>query len=91
LHHWRINIVIKNPLLILGVIRGINTDTFDPSGIHGKQRLEGLQVIPMDNEIVMEADLVSQTLVLFWNQLMVLDKQMMVLNERFTFKLNLWH
>ena len=61
------------------------------SAIERKQCLKGFQVIPMDNEIVMEADLVSQTLVLYWNQLMVFDEQMMVLNERFAFKLNLRH
>jgi hypothetical protein len=30
-------------------------------------------------------------LVLMWNKLMVLDEQMMVLNERFAFELNLRH
>jgi hypothetical protein len=45
----------------------------------------------VDDDVVMEADLISQALILFWNQLMVFDKQMMVLNERFTLKLNLRH
>jgi hypothetical protein len=65
--------------------------SFDFSGIEWKQCLEGLQIVPVDDEIVMEADLVSKTFVLFWNQLMVFDEQMMVLNERFAFKLNLRH
>ena len=45
----------------------------------------------MDDEIVMEADFVSKAFALFWNQLMVFDEQMMVLNERFAFELNLRH
>ena len=91
LHHRGIDIIIVNPFLIASVVRRIDVDAFDFTGVEGKQRFEGLQVIPMDNEIVMEADLVSQALVLFWNQLMVLNKQMMVLNKRFTLKLNLRH
>ncbi len=39
----------------------------------------------------MQADFISQTLVLFGNQLMVFDEQMVILNKRFTFKLNLRH
>ena len=45
----------------------------------------------MDDEIVMEADFFREAFPLFRNQLMVFDKQMMVLNERFAFKLNLRH
>jgi len=45
----------------------------------------------VDDEVVMKADFVRQALALIWNQLMVLDEKMMVLNERFAFKLNLRH
>jgi len=36
-------------------------------------------------------DFVSKAFVLSWNQLIVFDEKMVVLNERFVFKLNLRH
>lgn len=86
LHHGRIDIIVVCPFLISGVVRRINVYAFNFSGIERKECFQGLQVVPVDDEIVMQADLISQTLVLFGNQLMVFDEQMMVLNERLAFK-----
>jgi len=91
LHHGGIDIIVVGPFFVAGVVWRINVYALDFPGIEWKQRLEGLQVVSVDDEIVMKTDLVGQTLVLFRNQLMVFDEQMVILNERFAFKLNLRH
>ena len=91
LHHGGIDIIVVGPFFVAGVVWRINVYALDFPGIEWKQRLEGLQVVSVDDEIVMKTDLVRKALILFRNQLMILDKQMMVLNERFAFKLYLRH
>ena len=77
--------------IVAGVVRRINVYALDFPCIEWKQCFECLQIVPVDDKIVMQADLVRKAFILFGNQLMIFDKQMMVLNERFAFKLNLGH
>ena len=47
-----IDIIVVHPALIAGIVGRINVDALDFSFILGQQRLERLQVIPVDNHVL---------------------------------------
>ena len=47
-------VVVIDPTLVAGVVRGIDVDALDPSGVSGKQRLECSEIVSFNNEIPVE-------------------------------------
>jgi hypothetical protein len=79
------------PVLVAGVVGRVDVDALDLSGVHGQQGLEGLEVVAVDDEIVVQADLVRQGLLRTRDQLVVLDQQVMVLDKGLAFEIQHGH
>jgi hypothetical protein len=54
LHHGRVDVVVVAPALVAGVVGWVDEDAVDLSGVHGKQRLEGVEVVSVDDEVAVE-------------------------------------
>ncbi len=75
LHHRRIDIIVIHPFLIAGIVRRIDINALDFSGIDRKQSFQRNQVVAVDDEVVMQTDFFRQALLFSGNQLMVFDCQ----------------
>jgi hypothetical protein len=91
LHHWRIHIIIVNPLLVPGVVWRINVNAFDLSGIKREKGFQRLKVVTVDDQIVMKAHFFRQAFALDRDKLMILHQKMVILNEHLAFELDLSH
>ena len=52
-------IVVINPPLITRVVWRVNIDALDPASVGGKQRFEGDEVVPFDDEVAVEPGLLA--------------------------------
>jgi hypothetical protein len=89
LHHRGIDVVVVDPPLIAGVVRRIDVDALDLSGIERQEGLQGLKVVTVDDQVVVQAHLLGQALALDRDKFVVLNEQMVILDERLAFELDL--
>ena len=51
-----VHIIIIRPALIAGVVRRVNEDAVDLPGMGRQQRLERVQIVPVDDQIAIQRD-----------------------------------
>ena len=91
LHHRRVDVVVVSPAFIAGVVRRVNVNTLHLAGVGGQQRLQRLEVVAVNDEIVVQPHLVREALVLLWHKFVLLDREMIILDERFPLEIECGH
>jgi len=91
LHHRRIDFVVVSPAFAAGVVGRVNVDALHPAGVGGQQRLQRLEVVAVDDEIVVQPHLVREAPVPLGHQFVILDREMIILDERFPFEIECGH
>ena len=91
LHHRRIDFVVVSPAFAAGVVGRVNVDALHPAGVGGQQRLQRLEVVAMNDEIVVQPHLVREAPVPLGHQFVILDREMIILDERFAFEIECGH
>ena len=54
LHHRAVHVVVVAPPLVARVVGRVDEHTVDPARIHRQQRLQRVQVVPVDNQVAVE-------------------------------------
>ena len=91
LHHGGIDVVVIDPLFVARVVGRIDIDALDLPGVNGQKGLEGFEVVAVNDEVIVQADLVRERFVLAGHQLMVLDQQMVILDKRLILEIQRGH
>ena len=52
LHKRAVHVVVIRPALVAGVVGRVNIDALDAPGVAGKERLQGVKVVAVDDEVV---------------------------------------
>ena len=76
-----------SPAFVTGVVGRVNVDALHLAGVGGQQRLQRLEVVGVDDEIVVQPHLVREAPVPLGHQSIILDGEMMILDERFAFEI----
>ena len=90
-HHRRVDLVVVNPALVAGVVGRVDVDALHLAVKGRQQRLERLQVVALDDEIVVQARALADPARLYRLQLAERDDEMVVLHQRFAFELECRH
>lgn len=85
--HRRVDLVVVNPGFVAGVVGRVDVDALHLSMIGGQQSLERLEVVPLDDEIVVQARALAQPTRLHRIQLAEWHDQMVILHQWLAFKL----
>ena len=91
LHHGGIDVVVVGPFFVARVVGRIDIDALDLPGVNGQKGLEGFEVVAVNDEVIVQADLVRERFILARYQLMVLDQQMVVLDKCLTLEIQRGH
>ena len=91
LHHRRVDVVVVSPSFVAGVVGWVNVDALHPAGVGGQQRLQRLEVVAVDDEIVVQPHLVREAPVPLRHQFVILDREMIILDERFPLEIECGH
>lgn len=78
--HGAVDIVVITPAFIACVVRRVDEDTVHLPGVLGEKRFEGVKVVAMDDEIVIEAG-VADTLVGMCHERPERHAEMVVVDE----------
>ena len=93
-HEWAADVVVVAPAFVPGVVRRVDVDAVHLARVHRQQRLQSVQVVAVNDEIVVERRLLPlgrQRLLRIHDQLAKRHRQMMRVNERLPFELQRWH
>ncbi len=87
------NVVVVPPLrlLVASIVGRVDVDALDLATEHRQQRLEGQQVVTVDDQVVLKAYLTRAREVGLRNELTVRHRQVIVLDDRPALKLYCWH
>ena len=84
--HGLSQIVVVNPHLLSGVVGRIDVDALDLAGVSGEEGFEREQVVPFDDEVVVERRLFGQGQLGVELQHMVRDDQVVALHGTLSFE-----
>lgn len=87
LDHWRTDVVVVNPVLVACVIWRIDVNAFDLAVVVGQKRLEGLQVVAVDNQVVVKAGLIREALGFDELQLVIRHQEVKILHQCLALKI----
>ena len=81
LHHGGVDVVVVGPALVAGVVGRVDVDALDLAVIRRQQRLQGGQVVALDDQVVVQARLPAQPPGPDRLHLVERNRQMVVLHE----------
>lgn len=56
LDHRRVDIVVVAPAFVAGVVGRVDGDAVHPAGIERQERLQGMQVVTLNNQVAVDRD-----------------------------------
>jgi len=94
LHQRTANIVIVAPAFVAGVVRRVNVDAVHLARVNGQQRLERVEIVAENDEVVLQRRLRARRQFRFFcvnDQFPERHGKMMRIDERLAFEIQCWH
>ncbi len=91
LHEGRVHVVVVRPAFIPGVVGRVDVDALHLAVVRRQQRLQGCEVVTLNDQVVAQARLVAQPLLAVRQQLVERYGQMVILDEDLALEAQSWH
>jgi len=88
--HGCIDVIVVAPAFIAGVVRRVDKDAVYLARIEGQQRLQGVQVVTMDNHVAVKGDR-ADAFVFMGRERAEGHRQMVIIDKLFALKTQLRH